>query len=427
MNEKIIERLNFHNPWWRRGEISVLLSPSFKRSIFPTLLSYLKLDRMAILKGPRRTGKSTLMYQLMQYLQQSENVSWSQICYVSFDDPMLRMDLLDILKNYEALHKFSLATTPIYLFLDEIHALPEWDSYVKLIFDKKLPIKIFISDSSASLLAHQSDSLAGRTIEETILPLSFSEWQTYHVKDSAPMLNSAVSQCFSQYLASSGFMHLQEVNDSTLRSKMLLEDVVTKAIYKDSVEIFGLREPAVVEKLFGYLASASSGLVNISKLASMLGIDRVQTAKYLSFLENTYLLFSLSNYSPLIRESIRSQEKVHLIDQGFGAIYNTSSDNILESVVARHLWATFPREVYFWRDRLEVDLVLNLKEGLVPIEVKNTDTVSKKELSGVFSFSTKFKSKRAYVVYTGLSRREMVGDLVLEYIPVWDFLNKLPF
>lgn len=427
MSEKIIERLNFHNSWWNEGKISNLLSPSYKRSIFPTLLSYLKLNRVVILKGPRRTGKSTLLYQVMQYLHQSENIPLSQICYISFDDPMLRVDLLEILKNYELLHQFSLSTTPVYLFLDEVHALSDWDSYVKLIFDKKLPIKIFISDSSSSLLTHQSDSLAGRTIEEVILPLSFSEWQNYHEEYSVPSLNSVVSQRFSQYLANSGFMHLQEISDSTLRSKMLLEDVVTKAIYKDSVEIFGLREPAVVEKLFSYLASASSGLVNISKLSSMLGIDRLQTSKYFSFLENTYLLFSLQNYSPLIRESIRSQKKTYLIDQGFGPVYNTSPDNILETMVARHLFCKFPRNVYFWRDRVEVDLVLNINNELIPIEVKNTNVVAKKELLGLFSFSNKYKCKKAYVVYTGLPRVEVMDDLIINFIPVWDFLNKLPF
>lgn len=425
MNEKLIERLRFHNPWWSSNQMPSVLAPSFKRSIFQTIISYLDLDRVVILKGPRRTGKSTLLYQLMEYLYQSKNVPFSQICYISFDDPLLRIDLLDILKEYESLHNISLSTTPIYLFLDEVHALPQWDSYVKLIFDKKLPIKIFISDSSASLFAHQSDSLAGRTIEETILPLSFSEWQTYHQKYSTPLLNSILSHRFSQYLLHSGFMHLQEISDSTLRSKMLLEDVVTKAIYKDSVEIFGLREPAVVEKLFSYLASSSSGLANISKLSSMLGIDRAQVSNYLNFLENTYLLFSLSKYSPLIRESIRSQSKIHLIDQGFGPIYGTSADNILESVVARHLFALYPRSLCFWRDRLEVDLVLNLRDEIIPIEVKNTTTVSKKELSGLFIFCDTYHIKKAYIIYNGISKVEEINGISLDYVPVWDFLNDL--
>lgn len=138
-------------------------------------------------------------------------------------------------------------------------------------------------------------------------------------------------------------MHLQNITDQALRSRMLLEDVVTKAIYKDSVEIYGLREPAILEKLFGYLASASSGLANISKLSSMLGIDRTQTSNYLSFLENTFLIFSLPKYSPLIRETLRSQPKIHLIDQGFAPIFATPptlSTNQLSPVTSMHFSLT---------------------------------------------------------------------------------------
>ena len=426
MENKISQRLSFHNSWWTSGSIPLSLSPVFHRPIFIQLIEYLSLDRVVILKGPRRTGKSTLLYQLMTHLINTLKISPIRICYLSFDDPNLRLDLLDILRVYEQVHSLSLSDKEVtYLFLDEIHNLPNWSSLIKLLYDKKLPIKIFISDSSASILTHQSESLAGRTIEETILPLNFPEWVAYQQKSSPPTLNLPDSQLFAQYLKHSGFMHLLDISDPTLRSKMLLEDVVTKAIYKDSVEIFGLREPAILERLFGYLASASSGLVNISKLSSMLGIDRVQTSRYLSFLENTYLVFSLQKYSHLIRESIRSQNKIHLIDQGFGPIFATSPDSIFESIIARHVWARYPRQTYFWRDRLEVDLVVNLNQILIPIEIKNTKIVSLKELAGLMTFATKYHAKIGYVIYLGPKKTIQKNDLTLHFLPAWDFLNHL--
>lgn len=426
MDNKISERLTFHNPWWITGSIPISLSPVFHRPIFTKLLEYLKLDSIVILKGPRRTGKSTLLYQLMTHLIVSHQIVPTRLCYLSFDDPNLRLDLLDILRVYEQHHSLSLnAKATTYLFLDEVHNLPHWSSLIKLLYDKKLPIKIFISDSSASILTHQSESLAGRTIEETIFPLNFPEWVSYQSKILTPTLNQPHAQLFAQYLKHSGFMHLLDISDPTLRSKMLLEDVVTKAIYKDSVEIFGLREPAVLERLFGYLASSSSGLVNISKLSSMLGIDRVQTSRYLSFLENTYLVFSLQKYSHLIRESIRSQNKIHLIDQGFGPIFATSPDSIFESVIARHVWEKYPRQTYFWRDRLEVDLVVNLNQILIPIEIKNTPTTSLKELSGLITFASKYHVKTGYVIYLGPKKTIPLADLTLHFLPAWDFLNEL--
>lgn len=426
MENKIAQRLHFHNPWWITGTIPLALSPSFHRPVFTKLLEYLDLNRVIILKGPRRTGKSTLLYQLMTHLVKHNHASTKRMCYLSFDDPHLRLDLLDILRVYETIHSLSLSgTDTTYLFLDEIHNLPHWSSLIKLLYDKKLPIQIVISDSSASILTHQSESLAGRTIEETILPLSFSEWVGYKQKSTPPALTHPDHQLLSQYLGHSGFMHLLDIDDPSLRAKMLLEDVVTKAIYKDSVEIFGLREPAILEQLFGYLASSSSGLVNITKLSSMLSIDRVQTTRYLSFLENTYLIFPLQKYSHLMRESIRSQNKINLIDQGFGPIFATPPDSIFESVIARHVWAKYPRQTYFWRDRLEVDLVVKLDQSLIPIEIKNTQTVSLKSIAGLFSFATKYKAKIGYVVYLGPKKTIQEAGITIHFIPAWDYLNHL--
>lgn len=423
MDNKIIDRLSFQNPWWQTSQIPLSLTPTYHRPVFTKILKYLDLDRIIILKGPRRTGKSTLLFQVMQDLIIRRQVLPTRFCYISFDDPQLRIDLLDVLTLYESHNHLSLSdTTTTYLFLDEIHALPHWSSLLKLLYDKKLNLKIIVSDSAASLLTHQSESLAGRTIEEVILPLSFPEWIDYHKFKLNPTLTPPIQTLFSNYLNHSGFMHLQEISDPILRTKMLLEDVVTKAVYKDSVEIFGLREPALLEKLFSYLASSSSSLVNVSKLASMLGIDRTQTSKYISFLENTYLVFSLSKYSPLIRETLRSQSKIHLIDQGFGPIFTTPIDSIYESVVARHLFALYPRELYFWRDRTEVDLVLKLQDNLIPIEVKNTTNISLKELAGIATFSAKYHCQHAYILYNGPTRTEVSDNTTLHFIPTWDFL-----
>lgn len=423
MDHKIIERLTFQNPWWQTNQIPTSLTPAYHRPVFVKIIDYLKLDRIIVLKGPRRTGKSTLLFQVMQSLISNDHVTPSRLCYISFDDPQLRIDLLDILANYESFNHRSLADpVTTYLFLDEIHALPHWSSLLKLLYDKKLNLKIIVSDSAASLLTHQSESLGGRTIEETILPLSFPEWIDYHQVKPNPGLTPPMQALFTQYLHHSGFMHLQEISDPTLRTRMLLEDVVTKAIYKDSVEIFGLREPAILEKIFSYLASASSGLVNVSKLASMLGIDRTQTSKYISFLKNTYLVFSLSKYSPLIRESLRSQPKIHLIDQGFAPIFATPADNIYESVVARHLFALYPRQLYFWRDRTEVDLVLKFPDNLVPIEVKNTNNISLNDLTGLSTFISKYNCSHAYILYNGPAHTDILGNTTLHFLPTWDFL-----
>src|SRR3989339_1392314 len=136
MDNKIIERLSFQNPWWQTGQIAPSLTPSYHRPIFTKILDYLTLDRIIILKGPRRTGKSTLLFQVMQNLMLNKQVSPARFCYVSFDDPQLRIDLLDILAIYESNNHLTLSgPETTYLFLDEIHSLPHWSSLLKLLYD----------------------------------------------------------------------------------------------------------------------------------------------------------------------------------------------------------------------------------------------------------------------------------------------------
>lgn len=420
--EKLEERFQFHNPWWVTGQVPTALLPKFKRHIFPKLVSYLSLERILMLKGPRRTGKSTLFYQIIDFLQKEKKVSPQNLFYLTFDDPLLRADLFEILKLYEKIVGSSLEEMPLkYIFLDEVQFLTNWASLVKIFFDRKLKVKFLVSGSSASLLIKQSESLSGRTIEETLLPMSFAEWVDYYAQTSS-VFGSSQEILFQKYLEKSGFLHLLTVDDREIWTRMLIEDVVTKAIYKDSVEIFGLREPAILEKLFAYLASSTSGLVNQVKLASMLGIDRIQVGKYLTFLENTLLVFPLLKYSRQIRESIRSQEKIHLIDQGFNQIYPASDGAKLESIVARHLWEKFGKDTYFWRERGEVDLVLDRKKYLLPIEIKNTSKVEKKDLSGVISFCQKFKQKQAVVVYKGARCKKVYLGINFAFYPIWEFL-----
>lgn len=423
--DKLIERLNFHNPWWLTGSVPPGLLHSFHRHIYPKIESYLKLDRVVLLKGPRRTGKSTIFFQLIDKLLREEKVNPKDILYLTFDDPALRLDLFEILKTYERFTSGPLNEVPIkYIFLDEVHFLSDWAAFVKVFYDKKLPIKILGSGSSASLLIKQSESLGGRTIEETVLPLSFPEWRKYY-RGGSSIFGQTEELEFRSYLTRSGFMHLLDIPQKELWTKMIVEDVVTKAIYKDAVEIFGLREPAVLEKLFSYLSASTGGIANILKLSSMLGVDRVQVSKYLSFLENSLLIFSLKKYSPRIRETLRSQEKIHLTDQGFGQVYLPTTGAILESVVARHVWEKFPKNTYFWREKYEVDLVLDRGQTLIPVEVKESSKPDTRDLKGILSFAAAYKQKEGIVVYLGPPKEVTVDKIKISFIPAWKYLLDL--
>ncbi|HEC93326.1 MAG TPA: hypothetical protein ENI51_10090, partial [Candidatus Atribacteria bacterium] len=188
--EKLMKLLYFHNPWWIDHKVPDSLKLTYRRPVLKSLLEYFKLDRAILIKGPRRTGKTTLLYQIIDELITTRKIPAQNIIYLSCDDPELklltnpssdsRINLSDILEVYEHLSgKTSTelkANEKIYLFLDDVHFWAGWQFEIKKYFDKKYPLKFILSGSSASLIKRGSESLMGRTIEGLIMPFSFYEF-----------------------------------------------------------------------------------------------------------------------------------------------------------------------------------------------------------------------------------------------------------
>lgn len=109
--------INQFNPWWQGKKLNPLLYGR-KRRIFSTILEYLSLRQIVILMGLRRVGKSTLIYQIINYLINDKKVDPRHIIYFSFDEE--RGDLEEILPYYEnQILKAEISQVPkLYLLLD---------------------------------------------------------------------------------------------------------------------------------------------------------------------------------------------------------------------------------------------------------------------------------------------------------------------
>jgi len=284
--EKLKKLLYFHNPWWIDYKVPESLKLTYRRPALKKLLEYFKLDRAILIKGPRRTGKTTLLYQIIDELITKREIPAQNIIYLSCDDPELKLltnppsdspiNLSDILDVYEQLREKTIKelkpNEKIYLFLDEVHFWEGWQFEIKKYFDKKYPLKFILSGSSASLIKRGSESLMGRTIEELILPFSFYEFLSCQLKNkrldkiilnlqknfaSSNLLKgvtglfsdmdsiSPIDQLipyqnkikilFAEYLNRGGFPHLLEVENPILWQRLLREDVIEKVIYRDLV------------------------------------------------------------------------------------------------------------------------------------------------------------------------------------------------
>jgi len=440
-NYSILERLSFHNPWWENGSVPEHLLHKFKRGIVLTLLSYLNNERAILLKGPRRVGKTTVFYQLIDILLQKK-VKPKDICYISFDDPILRIPLDEIIKVYEKFRGERLTKGKIYFFLDEAQFLKDWELTVKLYLDRRYPIKFFVSGSSVSLLTQRVESLAGRTIEETLFPFSFKEFLSFfapsinidtHLKQKKfppehfptsliPLIDEIKIQ-FTNFLRIGGFPHIYK-EDENLFPKFIKEDILDKVIFRDLVSLYKIREPSYLEKLFYYLGRNTASLINLTTLSQSLGISRTVIERYISYLERSLLYFRLPKFSKSLKETLRSNPKGYLIDTGLCNFFGVKNDQILETTISAFLFSSLfckgKKNIYFWRDQFhEVDVVIEEKE-LIPIEVKNSE---KKEVpKSIVYFMEKQKLQKGFIIYQGEFSKINIGRKQIIFCPVWYFL-----
>jgi len=424
--EELLSKFVFYNPWWQQHQVPSILSPPFKRPIFAQLIHYLSLERIIILKGPRRTGKSTLMYQMIDQLIKT-GTHPTTILYLNFEDPLLRTSLFDLFSLFEKQLQEPLERTkPKYIFLDEIHLLPGWASSLKAFFDKKYPLKFICSGSAVSLIAKSSESLAGRTIEEIIYPFAFREWVNYHFikkgqKEKIDATNyrlykKQIDLEWEKYLVKGGFAHLLEIEDQILLQKLVHEDVVQKVIYKDLVDIYGIREPSVLEKVFYYLIRTSGGILHLTDLGTTVGLNRETLRNYLSYLKQAFLYIELYKYSSSVKQTLSSAVKIHLVDPVFFALTAEPKRSFIwETTIASYMYQKHSPHLFYWREREEVDLVWQNAGTLIPIEVKSGKNVMKKDLKGLFKCMDRFHIRDGWVLYAGEDKKETTGGRTIRF------------
>ncbi|MCX6699220.1 MAG: AAA family ATPase, partial [Methanomicrobiales archaeon] len=164
----ILEALIRLNPWWY-GE-SVPSGIPRNEYLLP-IQRYATTGEIIVLAGVRRSGKTTLLYQTIDYLLKRERISAKKILFVNFDEPYfsaLRDPFAEILSAYRA---DICGDDDVYLIFDEIQGVPGWERHIKALYDRG-GVKLIISGSSSSLIAgNLATLLSGRYFAITVYPL----------------------------------------------------------------------------------------------------------------------------------------------------------------------------------------------------------------------------------------------------------------
>lgn len=436
------------NPWHETGRVPDAWAKTVERMItgyLPDRILSSEINhprRFHLLIGPRRVGKTTVMYQTVRSLL-NHGVPKDSIWWLRLDHPILMRFSLDQLCSMimdRVRHK---GFDFVYFFFDELTYAEDWDLWLKTFYDDHLPIRILgTSSSTAALRNRRLESGVGRWEEKFLPPYLFPEYLdlinqgriiiiTNHLSSTLSEIiekpyhdytsSDNIKNHLNRFLLTGGFPELllasgaKEKNDETalLESQRILRsDAVERAIYKDIPQAFRVDNPKLLERLLYTLAGQIAGVLSPQNICSDLGgMSQPTFSRYLGYLESAFLVFTLENYSG--NESViqKRGRKLYFVDSAIrnaalqrGIAPLTDSKEIgllIENMAAAHLHA-LGREcgvrVYYWREKQdEVDLIYDQPGEPLAFEIGMSEHHDRKGLRALIKRYPKFQN-RCYVV-----------------------------
>lgn len=383
------------NPWWSSGRVPERLLEDKHRDLFDDIHELLPEKQIVSIVGLRRTGKTSLMYQVIDHLLE-KGVPKEQILYFSFDKKVESLDkIVDVYKS-EIIMEDTIQEKTYFLF-DEIQKLDDWENQIKILYDKRLPLKLLLSGSSSlTLKTSGKETLAGRNYILRLNPLSFREYLT--LKDENVPEFSEVKKTYQEarldrekYITEfHRFIRYQGLPetigmDEEMSRRYIKSSLVDQVVYKDIPSNYDIGNPSILGELLRIIAERPGMLLKFNSLASDLSRTRQTISKYIFYLENSFLLRLVYNYSGSFVTSAKKLKKVYFSHPSIVHSLNPSRENI-GRLVENHIISESDIEFFYRRKQKEVDGILRDQDGIIPMEVKYKETIQNSDEKNILCF-----------------------------------------
>ncbi len=406
----------------QKREIELNLNEKYVRRIVK--LSEDSADLIRVIIGPRRSGKSFFgIHQL------TEN---KKIGFVNFDDERLVK-----VQNFDEILQALLVVYdhPKILLLDEIQNLPDWELIVNRL--QRNGFQLIITGSNSNLLSSElATHLTGRHLPVNLFTFNFRE---YLDSFSIEMTELEIKEKFLEYLTQGGY---PEPLMKSLNYNDYLRILFDSILFKDIVKRYNIRHSNSLENLAIWLISNITAEYSMSSLIGQVQISSVHTVKkYLHYLQESFVFFSLSKFSFKVGIQQRSNKKNYCFDNGFyrAKAFHFSEDwgKLLENLVASELYKRcqyLGMKIFYWKDRdhTEVDFVVQAGINISTLIQVCWDLSKYKtrdrEVKSLLNASTKLKCHQLLIItyeeefveeYSWFGVKEKI-----EFVPAWKWFQK---
>ncbi len=442
MDEITLRTLHNFNEHWEADKIPerLLKRTAIKRDIFNIVRKSLENRQIISITGLRRTGKTTLVFQLIEYLL-AAGISQKNIMYFSFDEITAKNpEIIDELIRYHhiIMQKNLNDKERRFLFLDEIQKITDWQAIIKRYYDLGYNIKFIITGSESLLIRKKTkESLAGRNYEFLIYPLTFKEYLKFkgieikkteykEIYYELITTHDIITSLYREYLIKGAFPETVHLNINEAQ-EYIKSAVLDKIIFSDIPILYKITNPEILYKIIEIASKNSSGLFEINNVIEALNVSRNTASSYISYLENSFLIKFSYNYTKSKLRQLRTSKKIYITDTGIiNAVLkqsNIESNEEMGRLAETQIFNFISREnsTFFWRDKKqnEIDIIVANNE-LFPIEVKYRNEINKKDLNAINLFAKKNKVKKSILI----TKSKLSEINKTKLIPAWLFQLK---
>jgi len=418
----------------------------FKRDIEANMLKWMDRREAYAIKGPRQSGKTTLL----KILEEALRERGINTAFLNFEDP-------DVLEAFETnpreyVKSFLVKEGRYCLLMDEYHYVKEPGKKLKLLYDTFENVKFIVTGSSSlELSGAMARFLVGRVFFFELFPFSFHEFlaakdprlvKIYEERNrkirefllsgeaeaERDIFLKEIAPFLEQHIIFGGYPAVIKAEDFETK-RMILKNIYDTYISKDVVEFLKVADALKYRHVVRTLAVLIGNLINYNEICSNVQTYYKELKRIISILSETYITNLIQPFYRNPITELKKTPKVYFFDLG---LKNYIIDNfnplerrgdggaLIENFVFLSLRSSFPEAtINYWRTiaKAEVDFVLRIKDEIIPVEVKYRNFKTPKVSRSLRNFIKSYKTKKALVVTKDFWGQTEVENATILLVP----------
>lgn len=449
--KQVLDRIRFENPWWVEGHIEEDYNKMPRRlyfELFKPLVYERDIRRAVVLMGPRRVGKTVMLFHLVEDLIQN-GVHPKKIIFITIENPIYNNIPLEQLFLYAKEATGVKDKNDWHIIYDEIQYCRDWEVHLKSLVDSYRKDKFIVSGSAAALKFASNESGAGRFTDFLLPPLTFNEYISLKGLDRIiTTTNLKWKGQITEFCSSS---HLDELNKHFLDyinfggypevvfsekiqanpGRYIRQDIVDKVLLRDLPSLYGISDTRELNSLFTTIAYNSGGEFSLETLSKQSQVPKNTLKKYIEYLEAAYLIKQVKRIDQSGKRFKRDNFfKIYLTNPSLrSALFSpiTATDEMIGNMVETAIFAQWMHREWFtpWYVRWsggEVDMVGISDSTLKPLwalEIKWSNRYYNKPnaLKSLYKFCTGIGLNYPIVTTIDKEGEKEYKELNIQFLP----------